>query len=301
MRKASMRRVHRPESDGVGRPEERKGLHGAGKHPRRTAGRRQHDRRVREHERTSFAAPRRGARRRAGRRRRQTRSAVGGARHREEELRRVAAQRHDPAAAGRRQSRADRRAEARRREVERAEAALRQPGMSPLGADQHVRSRLTPAEAAAASAMSLPAAAIVNAYLVYRSGYMVYYTPGSHLLIALAGAWTRTDGLHALYPVVAFTVALKAGFVFLIALRLLPAGLPRTPIAVGAVLLLLLPRAYFLGSFTEHSFIAQVVAELFAVVMLWALVVWEHDHWFGGLVLFAFAGRAAFLAWPSAI
>ena len=289
--------------------------------------------------------------------------------------------------------------------------------MSPLGADQHVRSRLTPAEAAAASAMSLPAAAIVSAYLVYRSGYtvlpfvilllaivvaamvfrwlwhasgarlrasrynnlvashdngpvgrafqashrqqeliafaaivgaifvwllwlawptllwvgggpdithhlvlidyierhwqlsrdvvsdpylgdMVYYTPGSHLLIALAGAWTRTDGLHALYPVVAFTVALKAGFVFLIALRLLPAGLPRTPIAVGAVLLLLLPRAYFLGSFTEHSFIAQVVAELFAVVMLWALVVWEHDHWIGALVLFAFAGMATFLAWP---
>ena len=217
--------------------------------------------------------------------------------------------------------------------------------MSPLGADQHVRPRLTPAEAVAASAMSLPAAAIVSAYLVYRSGYtvlpfvilllaivgaavvfrwlwhasgarlrasrynnlvashdngpvgrafqashrqeliafaaivgaifvwllwlawptvlwvgggpdithhlvlidyierhwqlsrdvvsdpylgdMVYYTPGSHLLIALAGAWTRTDGLHALYPVVAFTVALKAGFVFLIALRLLPAGIPR--------------------------------------------------------------------------
>ena len=129
-------------------------------------------------------------------------------------------------------------------------------------------------------------------------GDMVYYTPGSHLLIALAGAWTRTDGLHALYPVVAFTVALKAGFVFLIALRLLPAGLPRTPIAVGAVLLLLLPRAYFLGSFTEHSFIAQVVAELFAVVMLWALVVWEHDRWIGALVLFAFAGMATFLTWP---
>jgi hypothetical protein len=129
-------------------------------------------------------------------------------------------------------------------------------------------------------------------------GDMVYYTPGSHLLIALVGAWTRTDGLHALYPVVALTVALKAGFVFLIALRLLPDGVPRTPLAVGAVLLLFLPRAYFLGSFTEHSFIAQVVAELFAVVMLWALVVWEETHWIGAMALFAFAGMATFLAWP---
>jgi hypothetical protein len=261
--------------------------------------------------------------------------------------------------------------------------------MSPVGAG-----RLTPAEAIAASAMSLPAAAIVSAYLVYRSGYtvrpsvillltvivdavvfrwlwhasgarlndardevtalaaivsamfvwllwlawptllwvgggpdithhlvlidyidrhwqlsrdvvsdpylgdMVYYTPGSHLLIALAGAWARTDGLHALYPVVAFTIALKAGFVFLIARRLLRDYAPRTPIAVGAVLLLFLPRAYFLGSFTEHSFIAQVVAELFAVVTLWALVVWEDDQWVGALVLFAFAGMATFLTWP---
>jgi hypothetical protein len=129
-------------------------------------------------------------------------------------------------------------------------------------------------------------------------GDMVYYTPGSHLLIALVGAWTRTDGLHALYPLVALTVALKAGFVFLIALRLLPEDVPRTPLAVGAVLLLFLPRAYFLGSFTEHSFIAQVVAELFAVVMLWALVVWEETHWIGAMALFAFAGMATFLAWP---
>src|SRR2546426_614955 len=37
-------------------------------------------------------------------------------------------------------------------------------------------------------------------------GEMVDYTPGMHLLAALAGAWTRTDRLHAVYPLVAFTV-----------------------------------------------------------------------------------------------
>jgi len=270
-------------------------------------------------------------------------------------------------------------------------------GWGPASRKKCLRAHVTPAEAIAASAMSLPAAAIIAAYLVYRSGRtvhpflilplaiivavavfgrlwresdvssstkgparddvpafaaivcamlvwllwlawptllwlgggpdithhlvlidyidrhpqlsrdvvsdpylgdMVYYTPGSHLLVALAGAWARTDGLHALYPVVALSVALKAGVICLIALRLLPDDVPRTPIAVGAVLLLFQPRAYFLGSFTEHSFVAQVVAELFAVVMLWAVVVWEDDQWIGAMALFALAGMAAFLVWP---
>src|SRR5207248_10326353 len=50
-------------------------------------------------------------------------------------------------------------------------------------------------------------------------GEMIDYTPGVHLIAALAGAWLRTDGLHAVYAVVAFTVALKAGLVFHIARR----------------------------------------------------------------------------------
>ena len=53
-------------------------------------------------------------------------------------------------------------------------------------------------------------------------GEMVDYTPGSHLLAVLAGAWFGSDALHAVYPVVAGTVALKAGFVFLIARGVLP-------------------------------------------------------------------------------
>ena len=134
----------------------------------------------------------------------------------------------------------------------------------------------------------------IEAYL----GEMVHYTPGSHLLAALAGAWTGTDGLHAVYPVVAWSVALKAGFVFLIALRLMPRDVPRIPLAVTGVLLLFLPSAYFIGSFAHDSFFAQVVAELFAVGMWWALVVWDERPSNSAMGFFALAGAASFLTWP---
>ena len=134
----------------------------------------------------------------------------------------------------------------------------------------------------------------VEAYL----GDMVHYTPGSHLLAALAGAWTGTDGLHAVYPVVALSVALKAGLVFLIALRLMPRDVPRIPFAVTSVLLLFSPRGYFIGSFTRYSFFAQVVAELFAVGMWWALVVWDEQPSKISMGFFGLAGAAVFLTWP---
>jgi hypothetical protein len=129
-------------------------------------------------------------------------------------------------------------------------------------------------------------------------GEMVDYSPGAHLLAALAGAWTRTDGLHAVYPLVAFTVALKCGLVFLNARRLVNSDVPRIPFAVMAVLLLLLPRAYFTGSFAQHSFLAQVVAEVFAVALWWALVIWDVSPGMLPIVFFAIVGAAAFLTWP---
>ena len=129
-------------------------------------------------------------------------------------------------------------------------------------------------------------------------GEMVDYTPGAHLLAALAGAWTRTDGLHAVYPLVAFTVALKCGLVFLIARRLVNSDVPRIPFAAMAVLLLLLPRAYFTGSFAQHSFLAQVVAEVFAVALWWALVIWDVSPGMLPIVFFAIVGAATFLTWP---
>ena len=129
-------------------------------------------------------------------------------------------------------------------------------------------------------------------------GEMVDYSPGAHLLAALAGAWTRTDGLHAMYPLVAFTVALKCGLVFLIARRMVSPDVPRIPFAVMAVLLLLLPRAYFTGSFAQHSFLAQVVAEVFAVALWWALVVWDERPGMLPIAFFAIVGAATFLTWP---
>ena len=134
----------------------------------------------------------------------------------------------------------------------------------------------------------------VEAYL----GEMIHYTPGSQVLAALAGAWTGTDGLHAVYPMVAWSVALKAGFVFLIARRLMPEGVPRIPLALTAVLFLLVPYAHVVGSFTHDSFFAQVVAELFAVAMWWALVVWDERPTIRPMALFAMAGVAVFLTWP---
>ena len=129
-------------------------------------------------------------------------------------------------------------------------------------------------------------------------GEMAHYTPGSQLLAALAGAWAGSNGFHAVHSVVAFSVALKAGLVFLVVLRLLPREVPRIPFGIAGALLLLAPHAYFVGSFTRDSFFAQVVSEMFAVGMWWALAVWEERPRAGAMALFALFGSAAFLTWP---
>ncbi len=128
-------------------------------------------------------------------------------------------------------------------------------------------------------------------------GEMAQYTPGSHILAALAGAWSGTDGLRALHPMQALTVALKCGFLFLIGLRLLPPRAPRALALAGVVLLLAAPR-YALGSLAEYGFVAQVVAELFVIAMWWAAVAWDArpDTRLG--LVFGFTGAAAFLTWP---
>jgi hypothetical protein len=127
---------------------------------------------------------------------------------------------------------------------------------------------------------------------------MAHYTPGVHLLAALAGAWTRTGGFQAIYGVLAFTVALKCVFVFLIAARVLRGSRARVPLALAAVALCALPAEYFLGAFVHDSFVAQVAAELFAVAMLWCVVVWDGRPATLPAVLFAVAGVGAFLTWP---
>jgi len=130
-------------------------------------------------------------------------------------------------------------------------------------------------------------------------GEMVDYTPGVHLLVALVGAWIPAiDALHVVYPVVAFTVALKAGLVFLIARRLMRDEAAREPFAIAAVLLLLTPRIYSVGSFTEQSYLAQVVSELFAVAAWWTIVIWDERPSPGPMRLFALFVAACFLVWP---
>lgn len=134
-------------------------------------------------------------------------------------------------------------------------------------------------------------------------GNMVNYTPGSHLLAAVAGAWIRSDGLHAVHPLVALSVAIKAGLVFLIVRRGLDARggtgeKVRTPIAIGGVLLLFLPYDYFIGSFARFSFFAQVVSEMFAVAMWLALVLWNDRPSVQAAAIFGIAGVGVFLTWP---
>lgn len=134
----------------------------------------------------------------------------------------------------------------------------------------------------------------LGAYL----GEMVQYTPGSHTLVALAAAWFGTTGLHAIHVVVSAAVALKVGFIYLIAQRILPRDLPRVPLAAAAALSLFASETYALGSFAEFSFVAQVVAELFAVATWWALVVWTDRPRRATMCAVGCLGSATFLVWP---
>src|SRR5262245_56582178 len=136
--------------------------------------------------------------------------------------------------------------------------------------------------------------------LVPYFGEMFDYTPGTHLLAVLAGRWTRSEGLHAVFGVIALSVALKAAIVFLIALRCLPEApsSARVPVALTAPLLLFLPNSYFLGSFVHDSYLAQVLAELFAVAAWWAIVCWDHQPSSVAAAMVGGAGVATFLTWP---
>jgi len=125
-------------------------------------------------------------------------------------------------------------------------------------------------------------------------GEMAHYTPGAHLLAVVAGRWMRTDGLHAMYPVLAASVAIKAGVVFLIARRCVR----HVVLALVAPLLLFLPSTYSLGSFAHDSFFAQVVGELFAVTAWWAIVCWDQEPSPIAAAIAGLAGTATFLTWP---
>jgi hypothetical protein len=140
----------------------------------------------------------------------------------------------------------------------------------------------------------LPHEAAPGVYL----GEMIDYTPGFHLLTVLVARCLHRDALHVAHLVVALTAAVKSGFVFLIARRLMPDGVPRMSFAIAAVLLVWLPYPFFAGSFMEQSFLSQVVSELFAIAMWWTIVEWRDRRSVESVALFAVFGMAAFLAWP---
>jgi hypothetical protein len=129
-------------------------------------------------------------------------------------------------------------------------------------------------------------------------GEMAHYTPGVHLLAVIAGAVTRTDGFHAIYPVVAAAVALKAGVLFVILLRLLSRSAVREPLAVCGVLFVVALSDFSINSFVHDSFLAQAVAELFAVALWWVMTWWDEQPGGLAMVLFAIVGVAVFLTWP---
>lgn len=125
-------------------------------------------------------------------------------------------------------------------------------------------------------------------------GEMAHYTPGAHLLAVLVGTWLGIDGTRAFFPLLAVCAALTAGYVFLIARRLL---VP-LPYAIAAVALLFLPAQYFYGAFTHDSFLAQTAATFFAVAAWWALVAWDQDRSIFLAIVIAILLVAVFLAWP---
>lgn len=124
-------------------------------------------------------------------------------------------------------------------------------------------------------------------------GEMADYTPGLHLLAAIVGTLTGS-GLHAIYPIVAVTVALKFGVFLLVLLRLFHTSPVRLPLAIAGTIAVLAIPTYSLGSFIDDSFLAQVASELFAIFAWWALVCWAVEPNRTAMSLFAFAGVAMF-------
>jgi hypothetical protein len=129
-------------------------------------------------------------------------------------------------------------------------------------------------------------------------GEMADYTPGVHLLAVVSAAITGTTGFSALWPVVAASVALKFALFGLIALRLLPGKRVRIPLAMAGVASLLSLPALTLDSFARDSFLAQVVAELFALTMWWALTAWTERPAAWPALVYGLAGAAVFVTWP---
>jgi hypothetical protein len=129
-------------------------------------------------------------------------------------------------------------------------------------------------------------------------GEMDGYTPGSHLLTAVIADTLGLDGLRVVHPIGAAFIAIKAGVLYSIVLRVLPPGRRQPAAGLAGALLLLVPHAYLIRSLTWFHFFAQVIAETFAVAMVWCAVVWHQRGGRRWLVLFSVFGIAVMLCWP---
>jgi hypothetical protein len=129
-------------------------------------------------------------------------------------------------------------------------------------------------------------------------GEMVNHPPDSHILAALPSDWLGTRGIRVLYPLVTLFVAIKAGIAYNLILRLLPPQRRNLAVALAGALFLLVPYGYFLFSFVERGFYAQVVSETFVVAMAWVLVTWEKFPSPILLAVFALCGIAVWLSFP---
>jgi hypothetical protein len=129
-------------------------------------------------------------------------------------------------------------------------------------------------------------------------GEMAYYTPGVHVLAVLGGSLFRVDPFVILYPLAAFTIALKFGVFALCLLRLTRPHQSRAWLATCGIALLFVASVYTIGSVVNDSFLAQAVAELFALTMWWAVIAWDEQPARWPLIVFAVSGAATFLTWP---
>jgi hypothetical protein len=127
---------------------------------------------------------------------------------------------------------------------------------------------------------------------------MVNYTPGAHIMAATVAGWLRLDALRVLLPVTAAFVAVKAGVIYMLALRIVPARAGASLHAAAAPVLLAVPGVYVLGSFFQFYFYSQVVSETFAMAMVLAAVNWARTGERRQLRLAAVCGVGVFLSWP---
>ena len=141
---------------------------------------------------------------------------------------------------------------------------------------------------------ALPRDPALGAYL----GEMASYTPGSHLIAALAGEWLRVDALRLVHPIQAVFVGLKAGVIYNTAARVLAGSAPAVAPALAGAMLLLLPHRYLLEPITVFGFYSQVIAETFAVAVLWAMAAWHQQRSRRWLALAGVFGTAVVLSWP---